>query len=66
MKSEASGQTYLRWFTEWPSTHERAGQTVEVIAVEAIRDLLPKVYDGMHLMDCPYVDVLGRIHNALG
>jgi len=37
-----SGQIYSRWFTEWPSTHERAGQTVEVIAVEAVRDLLPK------------------------
>ena len=33
--------------------------------VDAIRALLPKVYDGMHLVDCPYVDVLIRIKKAL-
>lgn len=30
------GQTYSRWFTVYPSTHERAGQSVEVEAVEAL------------------------------
>jgi len=59
-------QPYLRWFTDWPATHINAGQTVEVIPVEAIRSLLPQVYDGMHLVDCPYVDVLMRIAKAVG
>lgn len=58
-------QTYSRWFTSWPATHERAGESVEVIAIEAVRDLLPKVYDGMHLTDCSYVDVLLRIREAV-
>lgn len=65
-KIKAISQTYSRWFTDWPSTHERAGESVEVVAVEAIRDLLPKVYDGMHLVDCPYVDVLQRIKELVG
>ena len=48
-RSETSGQTYSRWFTDWPPTHERAGQTVEVIAIPALLDLiqqLPKRENG--------------------
>lgn len=32
------GQRFSRWFTEWPSTHARAGQTVEVVAVSALTE----------------------------
>ena len=31
-RSEAESQSYTAWFTAYPSTHEKAGQTVEVIA----------------------------------
>lgn len=31
----------------------------------AIQALLPQVYDGLHLVDCPYVEVLMRIRSAL-
>ena len=27
--------------------------------------LLPRVYDGTHLVDCPYVDALMRVRAAL-
>lgn len=37
---ESPRQSYSRWFAEWPSTHERAGQSVEVIAYEAACDLV--------------------------
>lgn len=32
---------------------------------DKIAGLLPQVYDGMHLVDCPYVDVLERIRKAI-
>jgi hypothetical protein len=35
------------------------------VAVDVIEGLLPKVYDGMHLTDCPYVDVLMRIREVV-
>ena len=35
-------QRYSRWFTVWPSTHERAGQTVEVQALH------PRITHGRH------------------
>ena len=31
-RDEAGPQSYTAWFTTYPSTHERAGQTVEVVA----------------------------------
>lgn len=34
----SQGQTYLRWFTEWPSTHVNAGKRVEVV---------PATWDGL-------------------
>lgn len=34
--------------------------------LKKVRELLPKVYDGTHLVDCPYVDVLLRIREVLG
>lgn len=33
--------------------------------LQTIDELLPKVYDGVHLTDCPYVDVLMRIREQL-
>jgi len=39
-QSEATGQMYSRWFTEWPSTHENAGQAVEVVPVEHVLALI--------------------------
>lgn len=32
-----SEQTYSAWFTEWPSTHVKARQTVEVVPRELLR-----------------------------
>jgi hypothetical protein len=64
-QSETSGQRFSRWFTEYPSTHVEAGRSVEVVPVERILAMLPKVYDGTHLVDCPYVDLLQRIRHDL-
>lgn len=38
-----SKQDFQRWFTAWPSTHTKAGQTVEVMptaAVDRLRERL--------------------------
>lgn len=35
------------------------------VSVAEIKALLPRVYDGTHLVDCPYVGVLMRIREAL-
>lgn len=50
----------------------KVGEPVEVMPVAeheavlaGIEALLPRVYDGMHLADCPYVDVLLRVKAAL-
>ena len=46
-----------QWFQ---AERDRFGETLERIA-----EILPSVYDGTHLVDCPYVDVLLRIRKAL-
>jgi hypothetical protein len=34
-----SDQTYTRWFVDYPSTHVRAGQTVEVTPVARVAEI---------------------------
>jgi hypothetical protein len=48
------------------------GEEIEVMPVAEheklraeIESALPKVYDGMHLVDCPYVAVLSRVQKIL-
>lgn len=45
------------------SEHWSLGKEAAMLgaALDEVRELLPAVYDGTHLVDCPYVDVLRRI-----
>lgn len=42
-------QNFMRWFVDYPSTHERAGQTVEVVPYAEylhLRDALERIKFG--------------------
>lgn len=43
LPSESSGQMFSRWFTDWPSTHVNAGQSVEVLPVSEHEEALALV-----------------------
>ena len=52
-RDEAGPQSYTAWFTTYPSTHERAGQTVEVVA--------RWVYEALAEQHAGAVDDVGRL-----
>lgn len=39
LRRAGMSQDYTRWFTDYPATHERAGQTVEVTPVAEVERL---------------------------
>jgi hypothetical protein len=58
IEREPGAQNYEAWFTEYPSTHRRAGQTVEVVTRAAYERLRHDTTEGA-------VEALRRIDKLL-